>query len=83
MCFISIFYDLCRTAEGHPPVTFAIATEETADVHVSKCPCFLISGNSQGITAEDMWHEIKKVGYTSTLLYVVKQFMAFLLISNS
>ncbi|XP_048331813.2 uncharacterized protein LOC107421441 isoform X1 [Ziziphus jujuba] len=52
-----------KTAKGHPPVTFAIAAEETADVHISKCPCFVISGDSQGIiTAEDMWHEIKKYG---------------------
>ncbi|XP_024026604.1 non-lysosomal glucosylceramidase [Morus notabilis] len=51
-----------KTANGHPPVTYAIAAEETADVHVSKCPCFLISGDFQGITAEDMWHQIKKYG---------------------
>lgn len=51
-----------KTSNGHPPVTYAIAAEETADVHVSKCPCFLISGDFQGITAEDMWHKIKKCG---------------------
>ncbi|KAG2714075.1 hypothetical protein I3760_03G009300 [Carya illinoinensis] len=51
-----------KTAHDHPPVTFAIAAEETGDVHVSECPCFLISGDSQGITAKDMWHEIKKNG---------------------
>ncbi|ESR54893.1 hypothetical protein CICLE_v10018742mg [Citrus x clementina] len=51
-----------RTANGRPPVTFAIAAEETADVHVSECPCFLLSGNSKGITAKDMWNEIKKHG---------------------
>ncbi|TXG53463.1 hypothetical protein EZV62_022632 [Acer yangbiense] len=49
-----------KTANGHPPVTFAIAAEETADVHVSQCPCFLISGKSDKITAKDMWNEIKK-----------------------
>ncbi|KAK2658494.1 hypothetical protein Ddye_005027 [Dipteronia dyeriana] len=49
-----------KTANGHPPVTFAIAAEETADVHVSECPCFLISGKSDEITAKDMWNEIKK-----------------------
>ncbi|XP_059449873.1 uncharacterized protein LOC132180902 [Corylus avellana] len=51
-----------KTANELPPVTFAIAAEETGDVHVSECPCFLISGDSQGITAKDMWHEIKKHG---------------------
>lgn len=51
-----------RTANGRPPVTFAIAAEETADVHVSECPCFVISGNSNGITAKDMWNEIKEHG---------------------
>ncbi|XP_059642234.1 uncharacterized protein LOC132284176 [Cornus florida] len=51
-----------KTANGHPPVTFAIAAEETDTVHVSECPCFLISGNSHGITAKDMWHEIREHG---------------------
>ncbi|EOX96994.1 hypothetical protein QUC31_015882 [Theobroma cacao] len=50
------------TADGLPPVTFAIAAQETDGVHVSECPCFLISGNSQGITAKDMWQEIKEHG---------------------
>ncbi|KAE8022276.1 hypothetical protein FH972_008088 [Carpinus fangiana] len=51
-----------KTANEQPPVTFGIAAEETGDVHVSECPCFLISGDSQGITAKDMWQEIKKHG---------------------
>lgn len=51
-----------KTANGLPPVTFAVAAEETDGVHVSECPCFVISGNSQGITAKDMWHEIKEHG---------------------
>ncbi|PON68328.1 Beta-glucosidase GBA2-type [Parasponia andersonii] len=51
-----------KTANGHPPVTFAIAAEENDDVHVSKCPYFLISGNSKGNTAKEMWNEIKKFG---------------------
>ncbi|KAK3037731.1 hypothetical protein RJ639_031102 [Escallonia herrerae] len=50
------------TANGLPPVTFAIAAEETSDVHVSECPCFVISGSSQGITAKDMWNELKEHG---------------------
>ncbi|KAG8368893.1 hypothetical protein BUALT_Bualt15G0093900 [Buddleja alternifolia] len=50
------------TEKGLPSVTFAIAAQETNGVHVSECPCFVISGNSQGITARDMWHEIKERG---------------------
>uniref|UniRef100_A0A2P2LND9 Non-lysosomal glucosylceramidase n=1 Tax=Rhizophora mucronata TaxID=61149 RepID=A0A2P2LND9_RHIMU len=51
-----------KTANGFPSVTFAIAAQETHGIHVSKCPCFVISGNSQGITARDMWNEIKEHG---------------------
>lgn len=51
-----------RTANGQSPVTFAIAAQETPDVHVSECPYFLISGNSEPFTARDMWDEIKKNG---------------------
>ncbi|XVE55016.1 hypothetical protein DITRI_Ditri03aG0127100 [Diplodiscus trichospermus] len=51
-----------KTTNGQPPLTFAIAAKETSQVHVSECPCFLISGNSHGISARDMWHEIKKHG---------------------
>ncbi|KAL3515756.1 hypothetical protein ACH5RR_022658 [Cinchona calisaya] len=51
-----------KTANGHPPVTFAVAAEETNTVHVSECPFFVISGNSQGMTAKEMWHEIKEHG---------------------
>ncbi|KAL3515755.1 hypothetical protein ACH5RR_022657 [Cinchona calisaya] len=50
------------TANGLPSVTFSIAAEETNEVHISECPCFVISGDSQGITAKDMWHEIKEHG---------------------
>ncbi|KAL8061291.1 hypothetical protein ABFX02_02G078000 [Erythranthe guttata] len=50
------------TANGKPSVAFAIAAEETDVVHVSQCPGFVISGNSKGITARDMWHEIKERG---------------------
>ncbi|XVE48524.1 hypothetical protein DITRI_Ditri01bG0008700 [Diplodiscus trichospermus] len=48
------------TANGLSPVTFAIAAQETDDVRISECPCFLISGNSQGITAKKMWQQIKE-----------------------
>lgn len=50
-----------RTANGQSPVTFAIAAQATGDVHVSECPHFVISGNSGGFTASDMWNEVKKV----------------------
>ncbi|CAN8290131.1 unnamed protein product [Cochlearia groenlandica] len=50
-----------KTANGHPPVTYAIAAKETEDVRVSSCPCFLVSGFTPNkITAGDMWDEIKK-----------------------
>lgn len=74
-----IFFDtLCvtfltchyRTANGQPPVTFAIAAEETDGIHVSECPCFLISGNSQGISAKEMWQEIKEVGRLVAIFYM-------------
>ncbi|KAG5224568.1 non-lysosomal glucosylceramidase [Salix suchowensis] len=53
-----------KMTNRQPPVTFAIAAQETADVHVSECPCFLVSGNSTDVsfTAKDMWDEIKKNG---------------------
>ncbi|ONK56486.1 uncharacterized protein A4U43_C10F9250 [Asparagus officinalis] len=51
-----------RTTNGQSPVTFAIAAQETEDVHVSECPYFSISGNSEPFTARDMWDEIKKNG---------------------
>ncbi|XP_020876619.1 non-lysosomal glucosylceramidase isoform X2 [Arabidopsis lyrata subsp. lyrata] len=50
-----------KTSNGHPPVTYAIAAQETEDVHVSECSCFLVSGHSpKDITAKEMWDEIKK-----------------------
>ncbi|XP_061363547.1 uncharacterized protein LOC133307132 isoform X2 [Gastrolobium bilobum] len=51
-----------KTAKEQPPVTFAIAAEETEYVHISECPVFVISGAYKGISAEDMWHEIKQHG---------------------
>ncbi|KAF9603546.1 hypothetical protein IFM89_037027 [Coptis chinensis] len=51
-----------KTSNGQPPVTFAIAAQETADVKISVCPYFVVSGNSKGFTASDMWHEIKECG---------------------
>ncbi|XP_038681932.1 non-lysosomal glucosylceramidase isoform X2 [Tripterygium wilfordii] len=51
-----------RTANRLSPVTFAIAAQETEGVYISECPCFVISGNSPGITAKEMWHELKEHG---------------------
>ncbi|WOL14286.1 non-lysosomal glucosylceramidase-like [Canna indica] len=51
-----------RTSDGLPPVTFAIAAEETTGVNVSECPCFMISGGSDAFTARDMWCAIKEHG---------------------
>ncbi|XP_074294419.1 uncharacterized protein LOC141622273 [Silene latifolia] len=51
-----------KTANGFPPVSFCIAAENKEGVHVSECPCFVISGDAEGITAEDMWQEIKEHG---------------------
>jgi hypothetical protein len=54
-----------RTAGGHPPVTFAIASRETDGVRVSVCPSFTIASggpsSSGEPTAAAMWDEIKKV----------------------
>lgn len=42
-------------------MTFAIAAQETDEVHVSECPSFLISGSSEKmIDARELWDEIKK-----------------------
>ncbi|KAI3460715.1 hypothetical protein Pfo_017378 [Paulownia fortunei] len=49
-----------KTSNGRPPVTFAIAAQETDEIDVSECPCFLISGTSQIMTAKEMWQEIKE-----------------------
>ncbi|KAG8392006.1 hypothetical protein BUALT_Bualt01G0246700 [Buddleja alternifolia] len=62
-----------RTSNGHPPVTFAIAAQETNGVHVSECPCFLISGTSKIMTASEMWKEIKEHGSFDRPKYDEKQ----------
>ncbi|XP_078158486.1 uncharacterized protein LOC144554115 isoform X2 [Carex rostrata] len=51
-----------RTADEQSPVTFAIAAQETEDVKVSECPCFLITGKSKEFTAEYMWTQVKEHG---------------------
>ncbi|KAG6399609.1 hypothetical protein SASPL_141090 [Salvia splendens] len=51
------------TSDQCPPVTFAIAAQETNEVHVSEYPCFLISGTtSQMMTAKRVWENIKEHG---------------------
>ncbi|CAJ2654304.1 unnamed protein product [Trifolium pratense] len=49
---------ILKFVKEQSPVTFAIAAEY---VHVSDCPVFVISGSYEGISAKDMWHEIKQV----------------------
>ncbi|KAL6646589.1 hypothetical protein ACP70R_015666 [Stipagrostis hirtigluma subsp. patula] len=52
-----------RTADGHPPVTFAIASQETDDVSVTVCPTFAMGPSGSGeLTAKAMWDEIKEHG---------------------
>ncbi|XP_047964570.1 non-lysosomal glucosylceramidase-like [Salvia hispanica] len=52
-----------NTSDQRPPVTFAIAAQETNEVHVSEYPCFLISGTtSQIMTAKRVWENIKEHG---------------------
>ncbi|XP_068647512.1 uncharacterized protein [Aristolochia californica] len=48
--------------QGSPPVTFAIAAQETQDVTISECTSFSISGDSPSFSAREMWHEIKEHG---------------------
>uniref|UniRef100_A0ACD6AEU1 Uncharacterized protein n=1 Tax=Avena sativa TaxID=4498 RepID=A0ACD6AEU1_AVESA len=55
-----------RTADGHPPVTFGIASQETGDVRVTCCPYFAMgpssSGRGEQLTAKEMWAEVKNRG---------------------
>ncbi|MCO5576434.1 hypothetical protein L7F22_030244 [Adiantum nelumboides] len=51
-----------KTAKGHPPITFAIAAQNTTDVHVSVCPCFSLSGKDGEFSADNMWKEMKEHG---------------------
>ncbi|KAM0901695.1 hypothetical protein ACQ4PT_019812 [Festuca glaucescens] len=51
-----------RTADGQPPVTFAIVAQEKEDVHISECPYFVMSGSSDEFTAKDMWTSVKEHG---------------------
>ncbi|KAI5003148.1 hypothetical protein ZWY2020_030308 [Hordeum vulgare] len=54
-----------RTADGHPPVTFAIASQETDDVRVTCCPSFAMGPSAPGgeqFMAKDMWEEAKNRG---------------------
>lgn len=59
-----------RTSDERPPVTFAIAAQETDEVHVSECPSFLISAATTShettTTAKGIWTEIKEVSSCAT-----------------
>uniref|UniRef100_M8C8D8 Non-lysosomal glucosylceramidase n=1 Tax=Aegilops tauschii TaxID=37682 RepID=M8C8D8_AEGTA len=57
---LTIFLIESRTADGLPPVTFAIAAQEKEGVHISECPYFMMSGNSDEFTAKDMWNSVKE-----------------------
>lgn len=59
-----------RTADGQPPVTFAIAAQEKEHIHISECPYFVISGSSDEFTAKDMWNSVKEVGQAGSNLYI-------------
>ncbi|CAI8604480.1 unnamed protein product [Vicia faba] len=48
-----------KTANEQSLLTFAIAAEKTEYVHISECPVFVIAGSHKGISAKDMWHEVK------------------------
>ncbi|KAG5024118.1 hypothetical protein JHK85_020460 [Glycine max] len=56
------FNSKTTTANERSPVTFAIAAEETEDVHISECPVFVISGAYSSISAKNMWNEVKQHG---------------------
>ncbi|CAJ1940443.1 unnamed protein product [Sphenostylis stenocarpa] len=62
-----------KTANERSPVTFAIAAEETEYVHISECPVFVISGDYNGISAKDMWDEVKQISNSKNF---VKQLFA-------
>ncbi|GAB2278187.1 hypothetical protein Dimus_012880 [Dionaea muscipula] len=51
-----------KTANGVCPVTYAIAAENKDGIHISECPCFVISGDAKGMTAKEMWQAIKEHG---------------------
>ncbi|EMS45716.1 Non-lysosomal glucosylceramidase [Triticum urartu] len=57
---LTIFLIESRTADGLPPVTFAIAAQEKEGVHISECPYFMMSGSSDEFTAKDMWNSVKE-----------------------
>ncbi|KAM3311491.1 hypothetical protein ACQJBY_031881 [Aegilops geniculata] len=64
-----------RTADGRPPVTFAIAAQEKEDIHISECPYFVMSASSDEFTAKDMWNSVKEHG-SFDLLDPVKESMS-------
>ncbi|XP_024514896.1 non-lysosomal glucosylceramidase isoform X1 [Selaginella moellendorffii] len=55
-----------RTAKGQPSVEFAIAARQNADVAVSVCPSFLVSGKGSTMTAKEMWNQMREKGCFDT-----------------
>lgn len=51
-----------KTAEGYPPVTFAIASRQTDNVDVTVLPCFGLSNRSY-TSAKDMWVTMREQGH--------------------
>ncbi|KAG8503278.1 hypothetical protein CXB51_001244 [Gossypium anomalum] len=69
-CALHPFASRVRTADTQPPLTFAIAAQESEGVQISECPCFFISGDSPGITAKQMWQEIEQVSLLFPSIYI-------------
>eukprot|EP01018_Ginkgo_biloba_P009127 Gb_37177 [translate_table: standard] len=51
-----------KTEKDYPPVTFAIASQQTENVHVTVLPCFGLSSGSY-TSAKDMWVTMKQQGH--------------------
>lgn len=51
-----------KTGNTSPPITFAIAAQETSDVSVSVCPSYSVSGKRNKLSAKEMWLEMKEHG---------------------
>uniref|UniRef100_A0A0D9WYB6 Non-lysosomal glucosylceramidase n=1 Tax=Leersia perrieri TaxID=77586 RepID=A0A0D9WYB6_9ORYZ len=61
MEFLACFYITSKTANGNPPVTFAVAACENQNVNVTVLPAFGLSGESS-ITAREMWGTLLQDG---------------------
>eukprot|EP00249_Psilotum_nudum_P025025 c29353_g1_i1 orf=734-3784(+) len=72
VCGVLLYH---KTAKGYPSVTFAISAQQTEDISVSVCPCFLLSGRGINCSARDMWLEVKQHGSFSQDNWNVKPFL--------